>query len=207
MLYKVAQFLLQAILPRYFQWESYGVHHIPQTGPLIVVSNHVNYLDPLAMGAVSPRPLHFMAKKELFANPLFGWILRKVNAFPVRRGQADRRAIRHALDLLAKGNVLAMFPEGTRSQTGQLQQLQRGAALLALKSGAPVVPMFIGGAYELLEGGRKLPRRGPMRVHVGAPLHFESPSRIDQVAVAAASARIHAALAELSVKSQRSETE
>lgn len=185
-------------MPFYFQWRLTGARYLPETGPAIVVSNHVNYLDPMAMGAVSSRSLHFMAKEELFENPLARWFLRKVDAFPVRRGRADRNAIRHALRILAAGHLLAMFPEGTRSKTGELQELQRGAALLALKSGAPVVPMHITGAYEALAGGRKVPRRGPMEVHVGPPLHFEQRPRVDQEAVTEASARIHAALASLS---------
>lgn len=193
-MYNVVHFVLRNLMPRYFHWQSTGVEHLPAEGPAIVVSNHVNYLDPMAMGAVSSRPLHFMAKEELFANAFGGWFLRNVDAFPVRRGQSDRRAIRHALRILAEGHLLAMFPEGTRSRTGELQELQRGAALLALKSGAPVVPMVVTGAYEALSGGRKMPRRVPMAVHIGEPLRLGQPSRVDQAAVTAASDRIHAAI-------------
>lgn len=196
MLYRLAQRALQVILPRYFDWSAHGAHHLPDTGPAIVVSNHVNYLDPLAMGATFDRPLHFMAKKELFEYPVFGWLLRKVHAFPVRRGKADRHAIRRALQVLADGHVLALFPEGTRSATGDLQEFQRGAAMLALRSGAPVIPMVILGAHEALAGGRKLPRRGPLTVRVGPPLHLHSGAS-DSDAITEASQRIHEAMAAL----------
>ena len=196
MLYRVVQSVLRFIFPRYFDWTVEGAHHLPDDGPAILVSNHVNYLDPLAMGVVFDRPLHFMAKKELFEHPLFGWLLRKVYAFPVRRGQADRQAIRHALRILADGHVLALFPEGTRSATGRLQELQRGVAMLALRSGAPVVPMVLLGAHEALAGGRKVPRRGPLTVRVGPPLWFDN-DVVNSPAVTEASRRIHEAMASL----------
>lgn len=197
MLYRFAQIILRLIMPTYFGLKVEGHENLPATGPAIVVCNHVNYLDPMAMGAALHRPLYFMAKEELFANPVFGWVLRNVGAFPVRRGQADRRALRHALKILARGDVLAMFPEGTRSVSGDLQELQRGAAMLALRSGACVVPMVILGAHEALSGGRWWPRRVPMQAKVGTPLYFEKPERVRRDEVAAASDRIHGAIAAL----------
>lgn len=197
-MYGVIHRFLSWLFPRYFDWRVSGAERIPGDGPLVMVSNHVNYIDPLALGAVSPRTLHFMAKKELFAYPLFGALLRRLGAFPVRRGAADRKAIRKALGLLSEGRVVAMFPEGTRSKTGELMELQRGAALLALKSGAPVQPLIILGAFEAMAGGRKVPRRGvPFEVRVGHPLYFDTPDRVDQAAVSAASRRIHEAMAAL----------
>lgn len=196
MLYRFVKRLLHIIFSRYFDWDCQGAHHLPDDGPAIVVSNHVNYLDPLAMGTAFSRPLHFMAKEELFKYPVFGWLLRKVYAFPVRRGKSDRRAIRTALKILDEGHVLALFPEGTRSATGDLQELQRGAAMLALRSGAPVIPMVILGAHEALAGGRKLPRRGPLTVRVGPPLHLQNAAS-DSNAITEASERIHQAMAAL----------
>lgn len=196
MLYRLVRRFLHTFLPRYFDWDCQGAHHLPESGPAIVVSNHVNYLDPLAMGATFHRPLHFMAKQELFEYPVFGWLLRKVHAFPVRRGKSDRRAIRRALEILKDGHVLALFPEGTRSATGDLQELQRGAAMLALRSGAPVVPMVVVGAHEALSGGRKVPRRGPLSVRVGPPLQLHN-GISDSNAITEASERIHAAMAAL----------
>lgn len=194
-MYDVVHFVLKRLFATYFRWRVIGEEQLPADGPLIIVSNHVNYLDPMAMAAVSPRALHFMAKEELFANRLAGWFLRKLGTFPVRRGRADRQAIRHALKLLDEGRVLAMFPEGTRSETGELMELQRGAALLALRSGAAVLPMVVRGTYEALEGGRKVPRRGvAMSARLGTPLDLGGPMRVDQEAVTSASARIHAAM-------------
>lgn len=196
MLYGVAHRLLRAVLPRYFEWKCEGAHHLPEDGAAIVVCNHVNYLDPLVMGVISRRPLHFMAKKELFDIPIFGWLLRKAYAFPVRRGQSDRQAIRHALKILQEGHVLALFPEGTRSRTGTLQELQRGAAMLAIRSKAPVIPMVILGAHEALAGRRLLPRRVPITVRIGAPLTFDYPVSNSET-ITAASQQIHRAMAAL----------
>lgn len=195
MLYRVARGIARFVLFRWFRITVEGIHHLPEDGPAILVSNHVNYLDPLVMGVVFERPLHFMAKAELFEFRPLGWLLRRLYAFPVRRGEADRGAIRHALKVLADGHVLAMFPEGTRSHTGVLQDFQRGATMLALRSGAPVVPMVLLGAADALAGGRKVPRRVPLTVRIGPPLRFENGH--GGPAVTAASDRIRAAMAAL----------
>lgn len=196
MLYRLARRAFGPLVAKYFSLTSEGAHHLPESGPAIVVCNHVNYLDPFIMGVVFDRPLHFMAKSELFENPILGWLLRKVYAFPVRRGRSDRQAIRHALKVLQEGHVLALFPEGTRSKTGALQEFQRGAAMLALRSGAPIIPMVILGGHEALAGGRKLPRRVPIKVRVGEPITFDYPVWNSET-ISAASRRLHEAMAAL----------
>ncbi|MGS0764913.1 lysophospholipid acyltransferase family protein [Syntrophomonas curvata] len=118
-----------------------GLGKLPPNGPVIVAANHVSNWDPVIVGTALSRPVHFMAKVELFNNVFLGKLLTALHAFPVRRGAADRRAIRQALDLLAEGEVVGIFPEGARQKVKPDIQVHGGVALLALKSGAKVVPM------------------------------------------------------------------
>ncbi|HEU0114802.1 MAG TPA: lysophospholipid acyltransferase family protein [Thermomicrobiales bacterium] len=132
-----------------------GLEHVPASGPLLVAANHLHNADPLLLGLAMPRPIHFMAKRELFANPVLGWLLRRADAFPVDRGRADRGAIRAAEDRLQRGFAVGVFPEGTRSETGWLQPAHPGVGLLALRSGAPILPVAISGTERLPFNGTK----------------------------------------------------
>lgn len=143
---------------------------MPRQGPLIVAINHLSLLDPILVGAALPRPVHFMAKEELFRYPLLGLLLRWVRAFPVRRGEADREAIASGLRILQAGGVVGIFPEGTRSLDGRLLSLQGGTAFLALKSGAPIVPVAISGTERAMPKGAWWPRRVAVRIQVGTPI-------------------------------------
>lgn len=139
-----------------------GQHHIPRTGPVLVVSNHVSQKDPPLMGgAVLPRRLYYMAKVELFRIPVMGPIIARLGAFPIDRGNADRDAIRVARAILERGDVLLMFPEGTRSRSGVLGPGLPGAGALALDPRVTVVPAAIWGSQR---------RLGPVNVIFGPPL-------------------------------------
>ncbi|HEY8496683.1 MAG TPA: lysophospholipid acyltransferase family protein [Limnochordales bacterium] len=198
MLYRVAKSVLRPLFGWYFHWRLEGFHHLPKTGPAIVAANHVNYLDPLVIGSALPRTVHFMAKHELFENRILAWVLPRVHAFPVKRGQPDRQAIRRALDILAAGEVVGIYPEGTRSETGELQDMQGGAALLALKSGAPVVPLAVIGLEKALDvGARRWPRRTPVTIRMGPPISFPPVDHIDRTTLRSASQEIHRAIAAL----------
>ncbi len=121
-----------------------GAEHVPRTGPLIVACNHVAYLDPPALGCMAPRPVAYMAKKELFEIPLLGPLIRKLGAFPIDRRRGDTAAMKAAVRALQTGACLGIFPEGTRNRNGTAQP-QLGVALLAAISGAPVVPAYVSG--------------------------------------------------------------
>jgi 1-acyl-sn-glycerol-3-phosphate acyltransferase len=137
-----------------------------------MVANHSSFLDPPLVGGASPRQLSFMAKAELFRVPLFGGLIRRLNARPVRREGADAGALRTALRILQEGGVLLMFPEGTRGPEGTLREPKPGAAMLAVMSGARVVPVFIRGSGRAWPRGRRLPRPAKIVVTFGAPRVF-----------------------------------
>jgi 1-acyl-sn-glycerol-3-phosphate acyltransferase len=143
-----------------------GVRNLPAQGPVIIAANHVSNWDPVLVGISFKRPVHFIAKAELFTNPVLGKLLTGLNAFPVKRGTPDRRAIRQALDILDMGEVLGIFPEGERKREGQETTAHTGIAMLALKSGAPVLPVACIGSRRNLPIGWL----NPLVVRVGEPL-------------------------------------
>jgi 1-acyl-sn-glycerol-3-phosphate acyltransferase len=118
-----------------------GWRNIPRSGAVIVAPNHLSYLDPVLVAIAIDRPINFMGKAELFNGRILGKLLTWIYVFPVKRGTGDRHAIRYALQLLEEGKVLGIFPEGTRQKHGQVEHTQAGAAMIALKSGAPVLPV------------------------------------------------------------------
>ncbi len=175
-----------------------GREHEPQSGPILAICNHVSAADPFIAGVALRRRARYMAKQELFQYPMLGPFVRSLGSFPVRRGQADRQAIRTALQALARGDVLVMFPEGTRSADGRLMPAEPGAALLALRSGAPVLPMAVAGTQHAMPKGRLLPRRIHVVVRIGPPLAVpKHEGRIDRADLDAWGARFMAAIAGL----------
>lgn len=177
-----------------------GAQHVPRHGAVILAPNHVSAADWPAVGVAAPRRLWFMAKEELFGIPVLGWWIRLGRAFPVRRESADRQAIRRTEALLARGEAVVIFPEGRVSEDARLQPLKPGVALVALRTGALVVPVGLLGTERLLPYGRNVPRlvREPVVVRFGPPLCFDdlrdgaaSPPR---AALDAATARLSAAL-------------
>lgn len=148
-------------------WETIGMDRIPSTGPVILASNHASFLDPPILGAASPRTISFLARKTLFDNPVFGFLIRKLNAFPLDREGDPRSAIRMMRAQLAEGACVVMFPEGTRTRDGRLQPLRRGIGMLSVKTGSPVLPIYIGGSFQSWPRRRKLPRPARLRVEAG----------------------------------------
>jgi 1-acyl-sn-glycerol-3-phosphate acyltransferase len=117
---------------------------------VIIASNHMAYVDPPFIGAVTPRELFYLAKAELFSNPLFGWLIKKYNAIPVTRGAFDRKAITQAVELLKEGKALLLFPEGTRSRDGNFLEPKLGIGMIALEARVPIVPAYISNSNRLL---------------------------------------------------------
>ena len=161
----------------------YGRHNVPAKGGVLLVSNHQSFLDPILIALHLDRPMSFMARHGLFTNPHFGWLIRQYNAFPIRQGEGDVGAVRETIRRLQEGHMLNIFPEGARTDTGELQPIQPGAALVIRKAAVPVVPVAIEGSYAAWPRGRKLPRSHPIRVMYGKPLthlHEQRPAQIVQ---------------------------
>ena len=167
-MYELLRIFFAILFSFVFRWRISGTENIP-TGGVIIAANHISLWDPPVVGTAISRKVHFMAKEELFANPVFGWLISRLGAFPVKRGAADRTAIRTALTLLKNGSILVIFPEGTRSKDGKLGAPEAGLALLALKAGVPVVPTAIIGTNKLFRDNHLLPK---FRVLFGKPLLF-----------------------------------
>ena len=152
-----------------------GTENIPKDGPLIIASNHLSLLDPPVIGVAATRKVHFMAKQELFV-PILGDIYKALGAFPVRRGGADRAAIKHGIDILKGNKVLAIFPEGTRSKTGKLGKAEPGALMMASKAMATIVPCCVIGT-DFKRQGRIWPK---VTVRFGKPIYFPADAVVNK---------------------------
>ena len=172
MLYSILKPLTVVLMRLLFRLEAHGAEQVPAAGPVLLVANHSSFLDPPLVGGMAPRPVSFMAKAELFRVPLLGWLISRLNARPVRREGADAGALRTALRILQEGNALLLFPEGTRGPEGTLREPKPGAAMLAVLSGATVVPVFIRGSGRAWPRGRRLPRPAKVIVRFGKPCTF-----------------------------------
>jgi glycerol-3-phosphate dehydrogenase (NAD(P)+) len=183
LIYWIVRGVLQPFFHLYFRLSRIGREHIPD-GPVILASNHRSFLDPFIIATLARRPLYYVAKEELFRNRFNGWLLNNLGAFPVRRGQSDEDMIETAKEILARGDAVLIFPEGTRIRPGALGRPRRGVGRLALETGAPVVPIAIIGTEAIRKGLRIRPHK--VRVRVGRALTFpqvQAPSRTLAAAV------------------------
>jgi 1-acyl-sn-glycerol-3-phosphate acyltransferase len=186
-----------------------GVEHVPRSGAFIVVANHCSNLDPPMLGWATGhqvgRVMHFMAKVEMRTWPVIGWLATQSGVYFVRRGEGDRAAQRFSLDALADGRPIALFPEGTRSRDGRMRPFKSGAAFLATRSGAPVLPVGIAGSHRMFPGRSRLPHRADVVIRIGEPftLAHQPDGRLDRAVLAEATARIESAVAELLPPEQR----
>jgi 1-acyl-sn-glycerol-3-phosphate acyltransferase len=171
--YDAATTTMKVLLVALTRWRVEGKENVPRTGPLIVVANHHNLIDPPLLGASVPRRINFMAKEELFRARWVRAIMQGYGAFPVRRGRLDRVAVRTALAALQNGGVLGMFPEGKRSPNAQLQSPQPGTSLLAARSGVPLLPVGITGS-EQVKGIGFIRHRPKITVTIGCPFRLPS---------------------------------
>ena len=162
-LYTVARGVVKFFMSILYRIEVIGLENVPKEGSVLLCANHIDNLDPPLVGITMKRPVVFMAKEELFDVPILGKLVRKLNAFPIKRGTADREAIRNGLKVLKEGKVLGIFPEGTRSKTGELGKGLTGVGFFALRSDATVIPCAIIGPYRVF---RKV------KIVYGKPINF-----------------------------------
>lgn len=189
----------RAVLTRplrwFFRYEITGTENWPDEGPALLASNHSSNLDPILVGIGFPGWIRWMAKSELWKVPILGFLLTRLGDFPVKRGVADRDAIRTAKALLRQGYVIGMFPEGTRQRDGRLGEPEAGVGLLAMEPGIKVIPVRVRGSEKIIRG--RLLRRPKISVSVGPPVDLEISGLSRGRSYKEASRRIMAAIAEL----------
>lgn len=170
----------------FFDLKVFGARNVPKTGGVLLVSNHQSYLDPVLMALGLDRTVSYLAKSELFKVPGLAWLIRSLNAFPVEQGAGDVGAVKEAIARLQTGHVLNVYPEGSRTENGEIGPMEKGVGLIIRRSKVPVVPVAIAGSYEAWPKSEKFPRSRPIRVVFGPPMDLagldrdEILARIDQ---------------------------
>lgn len=154
----------------YFRLRVVGRHNVPKSGPFIVSPVHRSNLDTPVSAAITRRRMRYMGKESLWASTAGGWFLTTLGGFPVKRGTADREALRACIEVIERGEPLVMFPEGTRQSGPEVQPLFSGAAYVACRTQVPIIPVGIGGSEAAMGKGVKLPRPAKMTLVVGAPI-------------------------------------
>ena len=198
MLYSIGKFLAWLWAKGLGRMQVIGLKNIPRKGGVLICANHVSYGDPPVLGAAAPRQLHYMAKIELFQVPVLGFLIKKVGAFPVQQRTADRAALKTAMKYLAKGEVVAMFPEGQRIYGGQLGEALPGVGMIALRAKAPVIPTALIDTDKLLPPHKLLPRFAHVKVVFGEPVVLDDLyEKSGREAVEEVGKRIMAAIGEL----------
>jgi 1-acyl-sn-glycerol-3-phosphate acyltransferase len=172
--YWLARRFLRLLFGTYFSCRYLNFERVPVTGPAILACNHVSYMDPPLVGSALPREIFYLTRESLFRFPLFATLLRIVNCVPIDRDGGGAAGLKAILERLSKGHAIILFPEGTRSTTGQLQSARSGVGLLVIKSQAPVIPVRVFGTFEAYGRQVRLPRPHPVSVKFGLPLPFTS---------------------------------
>ncbi|MFH1675852.1 MAG: lysophospholipid acyltransferase family protein [bacterium] len=149
-----------------------GVENIPKTGGFIVACNHISHLDPPAVGCANPRLSHFVAKEELFRQFFFSWYFGQIGIIPIKRGGGGRVMLDTAADAIKKGEVVTMFPEGTRSKTGMPGRPRTGFIVLAAMANCPIIPARVSGTYDCMPPGSGFPLPGKVQVVYGKPISW-----------------------------------
>ena len=188
LVYWLARAVLQPVFHLYFRLSRIGREHIPESGPVILCSNHRSFLDPFVIGTCLRRPVYYVAKQELFRYRFVAWILNSLGAFPVVRGAGDQDMLSTAKAILERGDAVLMFSEGTRIRPGALGRPKRGVGRLALESGAPVVPVAVIGTESVRNGWRFRPHK--VRIRIGGPLTFPKVEKASPQLAAAVTDRI-----------------
>ena len=156
---------------------------MPRQGGVILAANHQSFLDPPAVGLGLSRQVYFVARSSLFRGPLLKWWFRAQHAVPIERGTSDLAAIRLVVDILRQGNGLVLFPEGTRTQDGEMNPFRAGAGILAADLDLPVVPIRIDGLWELKKAGKRMARPGSVTITIGPPIRYGRATEASEIAL------------------------
>jgi 1-acyl-sn-glycerol-3-phosphate acyltransferase len=183
-LWASVHFVTWLYISLFYRFRVWGGHRLPRTGPVLIISNHQSFLDPMLIGAATPRRQFFsLARATLFSHPGFGWVIRLMNAVPVERGAADMSAMRRCIDVLKQGHALVIYPEGTRTKNGTTGSFASGMMFLVKRASPDVVPIAIEGAFDVWPRTRKIPRlTGQIGVMIGQPIPAQVLLDMDQEA-------------------------
>ena len=183
MFYYVVKAICWLILKIFWRMEIIGIENLPQSGGLIIASNHVSYLDPAVLVVSLNKKIYFLTKKEVFKNTFVSFILKNLNAFSVDRRNVDMLAFKKAINILREEKVLGIFPEGARSSNGKLQELKLGVIRIAMKTGVPILPVGIIGTHKIYPRGVKFPIlfKHKIIVKYGAPQYLDKLKSRDKV--------------------------
>lgn len=177
--YRWSQRCLGAALTGLCKLETYGNEHVPREGGVLLLSNHVSYLDPFIVGTTARREFYFMARDSIFSVPLLGKLLELHNAYPVKRGTADRRALKYTISLLKEGHAVLIFPEGTRSKDGNLGKARDGVSFIIHNADVPAIPVYLAGANYLMPRWSKWIKPTKLATHFGPPIDFSETRKIE----------------------------
>lgn len=199
--YGLSHYAARLLATLAFQVRCFGREHVPATGGALVCANHQSFLDPVLVGLTCDRTLHYVARSDLFRIPVFGSLIDWYNAIPIDLEGNSLGGIKETLKRVRQGNMVLLFPEGTRTRDGNLQPLRPGIASLARRAGVPILPVGIDGAFDAWPRTQRLPSAATIHIHVGPPLAAESLAAWDEPTLLA---HLNGAIGDLFAKAQAS---
>lgn len=179
--YRFCRFWFRVYFHLYHRGRIYNSERLPDNGAFILAGNHVSFLDPPFFGMACKREAFYMARDTLFRNPLANWILRSWHCVPISRDRGDIGAMRTVLRMLSEGKAVLMFPEGTRSEDGQLQEPRAGIGMIVARANVPILPMRIFGTERALPKGAGLPRPVKVEIKFGEPFTYPLPANFEKM--------------------------
>lgn len=183
--YGLSHYAARLIAATFFQIRVFGREHLPRTGGGLVCANHQSYLDPVLVGLACDRPLNYLARESLFGFAPFRWLIEWYNAIPIDREGLGLSGLKETLTRMRRGELVLIFPEGTRTADGEMQPLKPGFGAVARRGRGPLVPVGIDGAFDAWPRSRKLPGVATIHIHLGPPIDTPLVETLDDDALLA----------------------